>query len=449
MGISALIVIALLETALAVRTCLAGPDKKTWRRDRLAVHVSELLVIVFHYICSVQKWRFLPAASLLAVLSIIALLVFFTAGDRDSRKKPFGAVVSCIMSVVLCVMMLVPAILFTDYSGLAVSGNHEIKETSVILIDRSRTDPFEEDGSFREVPVHFYYPADASEEPYPLVVFSHGAFGYYQSNTSTYMELASNGYTVAALDHPHHAFFTHDTGGNTVIVDGNFIDRAMNLNNGADPEEQYALYTEWMGLRTADMNFAVDEIRSAVQNGRTDDSWFIDGREEDAAAVMLQMTDISKIGLMGHSMGGAAAVELGRERNDISAVIDIDGTMLGEYQGVENGEFLINQEPYAVPVLEFVNWGSYIDLQQYLEQGGSYPNELLIRQADTGFSTAVRDTLHMDFTDLPMFSPMLGKLLGSGERSTEETMKIVNSVVLSFFNCYLKGEGVFTVQDIY
>ena len=55
----------------------------------------------------------------------------------------------------------------------------------------------------------------------------------------------------------------------------------------------------------------------------------------------------------------------------------------------------------------------------------------------------------MDFTDLPMFSPYLGKLLGSGERSTEETMKIVNSAVLSFFNCYLKGEGVFTVQDIY
>ena len=171
--------------------------------------------------------------------------------------------------------------------------------------------------------------------------------------------------------------------------------------------------------------------------------------EKEALSAMLEMTDTSKIGLMGHSMGGATSVELGRERSDISAVADIDGTMLGEYQGVENGEFLINEEPYPVPVLEFVNWESYIDVQQYVEQGGRYPNEILIRQADTGFSTTVKDTLHMDFTDLPMFSPYLGKLLGSGERSTEETMKIVNSAVLSFFNCYLKGEGVFTVQDIY
>ena len=51
--------------------------------------------------------------------------------------------------------------------------------------------------------------------------------------------------------------------------------------------------------------------------------------------------------------------------------------------------------------------------------------------------------------DLPLLSPTLGHMLGSGERSTEETMTIVNSLVLSFFNCYLKGEGVFTAQEIY
>jgi len=28
-------------------------------------------------------------------------------------------------------------------------------------------------------------------------------------------------------------------------------------------------------------------------------------------------------------------------------------------------------------------------------------------------------------------------------------MMIVNSLVLKFFNCYLKGEGTFTAQDIY
>ena len=123
--------------------------------------------------------------------------------------------------------------------------------------------------------------------------------------------------------------------------------------------------------------------------------------------------------------------------------------MLGEYLGVDNGELILNENPYPVPVLEFNNWESYTDREQYLEQGGRYPNDEVIRHAADGFSTTIRDTKHMDFTDLPMFSPLLGDMLGSGERSTEETMTTVNSLVLSFFNCYLKGEGVFTVQDIY
>ena len=72
-----------------------------------------------------------------------------------------------------------------------------------------------------------------------------------------------------------------------------------------------------------------------------------------------------------------------------------------------------------------------------------------MKNAGEGFVTTVRDTKHMDYTDLPLLSPTLGKMLGSGSRGTEETMTIVNSRVLSFFNCYLKGEGSFTAEDIY
>ncbi len=52
---------------------------------------------------------------------------------------------------------------------------------------------FRDDGAFRQVAVQFWYPATEKEERFPLVVFSHGAFGYRMSNYSTYMELASNG----------------------------------------------------------------------------------------------------------------------------------------------------------------------------------------------------------------------------------------------------------------
>lgn len=451
MGIFVLLILAILEIALAVRTCRRRPDRKTWRRERLVVRAAEALTVVLCLVCSAQKWRFVPfLIGLAALLVFAALAALIGRKQAGSTKKPGGAVVSCVLSVLLCALLLAPALLFADYSGLPVSGGHTIASAAAILIDSSRTDPFESDGSYREVPVNFYYPADAAEgEHFPLVVFSHGAFGYYQSNTSTYMELASNGYVVAALDHPHHAFFTQDTGGNMILVDTDFINTAMTLNDELDPAVQYDLYTQWMALRTADMAFAVDAIKAAAESGAMVEAWFISEKDGDALRSVLDMTDISKIGLMGHSMGGATSVALGRTRGDIAAVIDLDGTMLGEYLGVEDGEFVICEEPYPIPVLEFNNWESYIDRVDYLAEGGRYPNDELIARAAEGFSTTVRDTKHMDFTDLPLFSPTLGRMLGSGERSTEETMTIVNGLVLAFYNCYLKGEGVFTVQDIY
>ena len=452
MGLVLLGILAALEIALAVWTCRKEKENKAWRKNRLIVRAVQLGVVGLAMLLPYgQKWRLAPALVFLAVLLAIAALKLWRKRSKaDGGKKKGGTVANCVLSILLFALLLVPAFVFTGYNGLPVSGGYQIGEASALLIDSSRTDPFEQDGSCREVPVHFYYPADAAEgERFPLVVFSHGAFGYYQSNTSTYMELASNGYVVAALDHPHHAFFTQDTTGKTVIVDMDFINNALNLNSNGDRQEQYALYTQWMALRTADMSFAVDEIKAAAQAGETDESWFLAGEDGEKIRVVLPMTDTSKIGLMGHSMGGATSVELGRERSDVSAVIDLDGTMLGEYLGVENGELVVNDAPYTVPVLEFANWESYRNNKEYRARGFRYPNVEVIDHAADGFSVGLRDSEHMDFTDLPLLSPTLGNMLGSGERSTEEIMTVVNSLVLQFFNCYLKGEGVFTVQDVY
>lgn len=451
MGLVLLTLMAALEIALAVVARRKTADKKTWRRERLYVRLAELVIAIGAALLPFgQKWRVTGLIVTLAALACIAgLFVLLSRKKAECGVKKGRVIGSCVMSIIMIGFALVPAFVFTGYKGLPVSGSYAVKETSAILVDGSRTDPFEDDGSSREVPAHFYYPEAEGGEKFPLIVFSHGAFGYYQSNTSTYMELASNGYVVVSLDHPHHAFFTEDTDGKKIIVDMDFLQTALELNDGMDKEELYALYTDWMALRTADMSFAVDEVKAAAEAGACDESWHVDGKEGAAVLEALGMTDARRIGLMGHSMGGAAAVELGRERDDIMAAADIDGTMLGEYTGVENGELTVRDEPYSVPVLEFNNWESYNDLEGYLAEGHVHPNAELIRNAEEGFTTTVRGTEHMDFTDLPMLSPFLGKLLGSGERDTAEVMGTVNSILLGFFNTYLKGEGVFTVQEIY
>lgn len=461
MGLVVFLVLAAFAIAFTVWTCSKEREKKSYRLCRLFVRMVQAAVLIIAMILPFgQKWRFVPALVFLFILLVIdALTTLIGRNKAGGVQRAAGAIFSCVLFILFAGLSLIPAFIFTGYKGLPVSGRYQIGEAKAILIDSDRVDPFEQDGSHREVPVHFYYPVtqEGSEKQFPLVVFSHGAFGYYQSNTSTYMELASNGYVVAALDHPHHAFFTEDTDGKMVIVDQDFLNEALELSGEGseddNKEETLTIYRRWMDLRTADMNQAVDALIKAGRDGELDESWFLPDNDTAAILDALRMTDTSKIGLMGHSMGGATSVALGRERDDIAAVIDIDGTMLSEYTGIADDKFTVNEEPYKVPVLEFVNWEQATEfadhIEEYRAESGAYPNVELMEHAAYGFTTTIKGTKHMDFTDLPLLSPMLGNMLGSGERDTAEVMTIVNSIVLEFYDCYLKGEGAFAVQESY
>ena len=94
---------------------------------------------------------------------------------------------------------------------------------------------------------------------------------------------------------------------------------------------------EWINLRVDDEKYVLDTIESAKNSKSLDDTWFTDDKETIIS--VLGITDTDKIGLMGHSLGGAVSVTVGRERDDIDAVIDMDGNMFGEITGIKNGKF--------------------------------------------------------------------------------------------------------------
>ena len=455
MGILVWLLLACVEVVLAVWTIRRAKGKEEWRRNRLIGRGVQAAVVFLVILLPVgQKWRFRPVFLVVLLLLVLAGIVWAVRRKQGGgERKTAGAVVSCVANVLLFLFLLVPAFLFTGYEGLPVTGGYTVARASVILVDPSRTDPYETDGSSREVPVHFYYPAvpEGEAAEFPLVVFSHGAFGYYQSNFSTYEELASHGYVVAALEHPHQSLFTHDTDGKLIPVDPAFLQSVLEAENSGEDNEEVirAVEEEWMRLRAPDMSFAITAIEEAKGAGAPTQAWALMGTEEAEVQQILSLTDTGRIGVMGHSMGGATSVEMGRERDDIGAVIDIDGTMFGEYVRSETGSYQIREDPYGVPVLEFINWSQYGHLQDFLSQGGSYANDVMMKNAEEGFAVVVRDTEHLDFTDLPLLSPFFGDMLGSGARDTKEVMTIVNGLVLDFYDCYLKGEGTFHAQEIY
>ncbi|RKM62054.1 hypothetical protein D6855_01140 [Butyrivibrio sp. CB08] len=388
---------------------------------------------------------------IILLLIMIAMISFLVASRNKKRKKGW-AIAILVISTLLFALCMVPTIMKMNYKERPTTGEYQHEEASAILIDPSRIESFETDGSFREVPVHFYFPEhidQMEEKSLPLVIFSHGAFGYYQSNSSTYMELASHGYVVVSLDHPYHSFFTKDSKGKTVIVNSDFFKTALDIGGSDVPEaEIYDTTSRWMDLRIADMNFVVDELQAAAVLGEPTGNWHVDDKFNDLICDVLKATDYEKIGLMGHSLGGATAVTVGR-RADISAVIDLDGTMLGEEKGVQDGVVLINEDPYPNPILAIENEEHHDQEMAAIENSYAYANNVVMKNALCGYETYFKDAGHMNFTDLPLIAPPLADMLGTGPVDAGECIDTMNGIILNFFDCYLKGIGTFSVQESY
>ncbi|MDE6520078.1 MAG: hypothetical protein K2K91_06435 [Ruminococcus sp.] len=450
MGVILFAVFTVMEVLLAVLSCTKY--RSLWYRNRTFFRGAEFILMLFVKILPAtgQNWRFTGCLIILGMRLAISGITYLIKRSTTNEKTTAKMIASTVMSIILIGFSLFPAFIFTGYSGFETSGQYKVKETQAILTDNSRLETHENDGSNREIPVHFYYP-DGDAVNCPLVLFAHGSFGYYQSNSSLYAELASNGYVVASIDHPYYAFFTKDTEGKTIIVDFEFMQTAVNMQNSSDfteTEEDYNTTCEWMSLRTADENFVLDTIKSAKNSDSLDTAWYTETDDVKAEILsVLEMTDTETIGITGHSIGGAAAVQLGRERDDITAVIDIDGTMLGEEISFNNGKLGYNPEPYPIPILSLDNsnhWESYIDR---LNDGTEYVNKYLLDNAVDSREIHFDGTEHMDFTDLPLLSPTLAKMLGKGSVDSAEFIPEMNSIILNYFNYYLKGAGELNIES--
>ncbi|MGN0377588.1 MAG: alpha/beta hydrolase family protein [Suilimivivens sp.] len=356
-------------------------------------------------------------------------------------KKKIVTVLLIILFLIVGGIVLLKCVMFPTYEPLKVTGGYEVETAEFTWVDESRTETFTDTGEKRALTVKFWYPKEESN--YPLVVFSHGAFGVIDSNYSTCMELASNGYVVASIGHPYHAMYVKDVNGKVTYADMDFI-KSIYVGNGTyDSETEQIIYEngkEWMALRTADENFVIDTVLDKA------------GKGEDAP---FSLINPEKIGLFGHSMGGASSVQLGRDRSDIDAVIDLEGTMFGEYVGFENGMEIYNENPYPVPLLDINSRTVHEQAKEAQAEladicpGWQYVNFYVGEHAVDYREIIFNDAGHLNFTDLPMISPLLAKMLGTGEVDARTCMENVNEVVLSFFNYYLKDEGTLDLQEEY
>jgi predicted dienelactone hydrolase len=221
--------------------------------------------------------------------------------------------------------------------------------------------------------------------------------------------------------------------GSSTLVNLDFLNDAVNITNGAyDEKTAYDKTHEWLALRTADVNFVLNEI---LHNGS--------GKMPE---VLTSRIDADRIGLSGHSLGGATAAQLGRERPDVDAVAVLDGTMFGEEVAFENGSAVLNGNPYPVPLLDLYNEDHYEEAHQL---GTAYENLAASAHALEAYDVVIHGSGHLNFTDLPLFSPTLARMLGTGQVDSRYCIETMNQIVLEFFNHTLKGNAELNLQPEY
>jgi len=140
---------------------------------------------------------------------------------------------------------------------------------------------------------------------------------------------------------------------------------------------------------------------------------------------------------------------IGRTRHDVGAVIALESPFLCDIVGVNNGEFVWNEETYPTPVLNIYSdssWGHLDEWPQY-----AVSSKLLVDTEATAYTVHVQGAGHLTLTDLALTSPFLARMLNGHKASIDARycLTTMNHLVLEFFDYYLKEKGEFAPQAVY
>lgn len=399
-------------------------SKRYLTKTRGLVHLCELAVLGLLLVSPIVQWHFRWSglAILLVLWSVSDLRAMFQQGVAFNYHTGYASG-TLLKPLFFIFLAFLPFVLFPPSQPLETTGPYSITSVAYSYIDAGRLDPYANTGKNRTVNVHFWYPeARDAGALYPLVVFSHGGLGLASSNTSLYRELASHGYVVCAIGHPYHAFWTRGEDGRFTFVNMAYFRELQEEDPRRDIKQSVDYYQKWMTVRTDDINFVIDTVLQQSAAGADGVYALIDG---------------AKIGVMGHSLGGSAALAMPRQREDIAAVIALEAPFLYDIVGTNGSDFIFTSAPYPVPVLSLYSdsaWGHLSQWPQYARNA-----ELLADPPENAFNAYLPGAGHFSMTDLALTSPFLVQLLEGGTVETDpgEYLVTINERCLDFFGRFL------------
>jgi predicted dienelactone hydrolase len=437
-------------------------------RFLVAFLAGTLVAGTVHVSAGEPRWPLVP---LYLFIGIVAFRAALDLGHLDDRPVPtWRRVLARLgLGLVAAVVVLVPGWLLPQVRYQPPTGPYQVGTRAEYWVDSTRPEVFTPDpGDLRRLAVQIWYPAEpgpeaervrlhpfpdrlarvlaagmpgmpafifsglgrgvtwafeeapvsGAERSFPLLVFSHGFGGTRFQNGFQMAEIASHGYVIVAADHSH-------TAAGTVFPDGA---EAVMDSATAKVLESDSVSTRVVNIWAADGRFLIDRMLELV---RADPKRMLTGR-----------IDTTRIGYFGHSFGGATAAQVMSQDTRVLAGINMDGYLAGTawVAGLDR--------PFLQMRSDSIDVGAFSE--EELARVGTSREKLraLVREWDRrtgpviaagGLEVHVVGTAHMNYSDYPLWSPPLTRILGlAGSANHQRAHQLVNALTLAFFDRHLK-----------
>jgi dienelactone hydrolase len=398
-------------------------------KGKIYIRMIYIMVVMLLFLLSILEWGF-RYYGLGFFLLLIGLLQTRSLYSKKKEKRAFKVGPGIIKTTVILLMIFIialPSLVFPeDKVFIPSTGSYKISREIFTYEDKNRIESYSKNNENRSLNVEFWFP-DNENISFPLIVFSHGAMGVRSSNESLYRDLASHGYVVCSIDHSYHSFFTKDVNGKTLFIDRTYIKELSSEDSLKDLDQSFLYYKKWMKIRMDDMNFVLDYIINEKENKKVES--------------LYQKIDLESIGVMGHSLGGSAALGMPRIRDDIKAVIALEAPFMFDILGTENGAFTFNPDVYPIPVLNIYSDSGW----KILDKRPQYERNLqmLDPYGSDIYNLHILGSGHLSLTDFVLTSPYLTGIIDGNKISQKkavENLKSLNKASLEFFDRYLKNK---------
>jgi len=439
-----LLILAILTAVLWPRASL--PKARSFQ---IAIPVTVLAVALFQLAIEGYRWQMVPA-----YLAVPAIFISILHPDSRFAMTRFVGIVGAVTT------SSIAAIVYPVFQLPRPTGPYSVGTVTYHLTDTDRTEVFGTvPGGPRELMVQLWYPADAGgsiapkrySDPnataggigylkfvrthafrgiriantsagFPVILFTPSWHGVRNQETAVVEDLVSHGFVVAGVDHPYGS-------GMVIFPDGRKISARkvsfMDTSSDVAMRESVRAAEQEVRVRALDLVFVLNQLAKI--------------NHHDALGILTGRFDLSRVGILGYSFGGAVAVEACWLDRRFRCAIDLDGALFGQasVEGIAQPLLVMTDSARLPSVDELTSpqasrrrYAAFLKEQvQLLWQD---------MKMHGGYLMEISEIAHSNFSDDALLSP-LRWLTGAGRIGRYRAITIVRSYSVAFFKRFLNG----------